>query len=196
VTVALAPNTTVGTALKSYARLEFGGGSAIDAQAETLVSVVSDVPVLTATLDSPGSVVLGEKLRFQTTVTNTSARAVDGVTLTMRVPPGLQFHYLNDVDPNSAACAGSAQCAANLESVITLGTMASGQSLLFDVNANTLAAGNGAIAPGTLITVEQLVTGTGIAEPVVVQKTVATNGASSTVVSGSPSSCGRPGRSR
>lgn len=160
--------------LKALAFVSFDGGSAIDAKTEHQVSVVEVLPPFSAEMDVADSVVLGERLRFQTTVTNTAGRTLENVTLAFRVPKGLQFHNRNDVNPDSASCAGNATCVVGEESVVTLGTLTQGQSLIVDVNANTLLSGATGILPGSLIPLTQVITATGVTEPVIVQRTVLT----------------------
>jgi hypothetical protein len=81
------------------------------------------------------------------------------------VPTGLQFNGVSDADPDSS-CYNS-NCAADVESMWTLGTIAPGASVSVEVNTE-VAAG---LEDGTLISARPTVAATGL-DPIIVAKTV------------------------
>ena len=96
-----------GTVLNSRATLTFDGGAAIDNIAEYAVSVIAAAqPVTLDVTATPSPAVPGNKLLYTMTITNTSARSVDGVGIFVRLPIGLQFQYANDAEPNATSCGG------------------------------------------------------------------------------------------
>ena len=81
---------------------------------------------------------------YTATITNTAARAIDGVGLFLRVPVGLSFNSTNDADPDGTGCY-FANCTAGSENTWTIGTLAANGSQMVTVNPqvlNTLLAGS------------------------------------------------------
>ena len=64
-------------------------------------------------------------VRYSVKVGNISAQAVDGVTVSLLLPTGLQFHYADDSEPNTAC--GAYVCGANNQATWALGTLAAGE---------------------------------------------------------------------
>jgi hypothetical protein len=162
-TVSLTADASVpaGSVLAAHATLTFEGGVAIDASADYPISVVAAAPPLKVDFGVASSpVVPGGRLLYTATVTNVSARAIDAVSLLLRVPSGLQFNYANDADPNTSTyCAGSATCGTGTEALWNLGTIAAGASETVTVNANVVAT---EVGDGSLIRAPITVTATGV----------------------------------
>jgi uncharacterized repeat protein (TIGR01451 family) len=157
-----------GTILTSKAALTFDGGPPIDAQTQLSVSVVDvALPITLSIAPTPVSVKPGNRLLYTMTVTNTAARAIDGVTVLLRVPTGLSFYYTTDANPDSSAC-GNGTCSANEEASWSLGTLAVGAVQLISVNPLVAAT----LLEGSLITLNTQMTATGLATPLLVQTTV------------------------
>ena len=135
-----------GAILHASASLTYDGGAAVDNLVGYDVSVVAATQPVTLTVSAnPTPAVPGARDLYTATLTNTSARAIDGVGVYLRVPVGLSFQYVDDADPNSSSCGGSAICAAGGEAFWTLGTLAAGASQMITVNPqvlNTLLAGS------------------------------------------------------
>jgi hypothetical protein len=154
-------NVPAGAILTTRATLTYDGGLAVDGAADYAIRVVSATPFLSLDVANAGSpVVAGSTSAYTVTVSNLSTRSVDGVTLLLRVPTGLQFNYINDAQPNTSGyCAGSTVCAANTEAFWTLGTIAAGDSLRITINPQILAS---AVGNGNLIRAMFAVSGTSV----------------------------------
>jgi hypothetical protein len=74
------------------------------------------------------------RLRYSLSVGNVSARAVDGVSVLLRVPTGLALNYVNDVQPDTSYC-GNGVCTADEEATWMLGSIAPGTRQVIDVDA-------------------------------------------------------------
>jgi uncharacterized repeat protein (TIGR01451 family) len=115
-----------------------GAGGGVEAPLVFDVSAVS----------SP--VVPGGRLFYTMTVGNVSSHAVNGASLSLRVPNGLQFVYTTDAEPNATGCL---TCSANTTATWNLGTLAAGASRTLTVNAQvlqTVGDGDSIAAPFTL----------------------------------------------
>jgi uncharacterized repeat protein (TIGR01451 family) len=90
-------------------------------------------------------VVPGGMATYFATVSNTSQRAVDGVTLYHRVPADESFYYTL-VEPNSSSC-GNGYCTGGELAVWDLGTLGAGASETITIPASVVAqvAGDGAL---------------------------------------------------
>jgi uncharacterized repeat protein (TIGR01451 family) len=139
-------NVPAGAILTTRATLTYDGGLAVDAAAEYAIRVASAAPFLSLVVAATTSpVVPGGRILYTATISNLSSRSVDGISLLLRVPVGLQMNYSNDAAPDSN-CAGSVTCSAGLEALWSLGTLAAGDSRPVTLNpqvlANTLGNGN------------------------------------------------------
>jgi hypothetical protein len=159
-----------GTILAARAQITFDGGPPVDAQAEYAIPVVSAASPLTLAVSStPVPVAPGSRLLYTATITNTSARSIDGVNIFIRVPIGLQFHYINDVSPRiTVNCSGSATCAVGDEAGWTIGSMAAGASQIITVNALVLTT----LLDGSLIPAPFYLYSTGQTSPVLLDNVV------------------------
>ena len=151
-----------GTILFARAALTYDGGAAVDAMAEYAVSVIAaPQPMLLAITASPNPASGGNRLLYTATVTNSAARAVDGVVLFLRVPTGLQFNDQNDADPNSSVCSNHV-CVAGAEATWSLGSMAAGATQIVTLNAQVLST----LLPGSLIATPFSLSATGQVDPI------------------------------
>jgi uncharacterized repeat protein (TIGR01451 family) len=154
-------NVPAGAILTTHATLTYDGGLAIDAAADYAIRVVTAAPFLSvdvATAAAPAA--SGGPFPYTITVSNLSTRSVDGVTVLLRVPTGLQFNYMNDTQPDiSGNCAGSATCAANTEATWALGSIPAGDSRRIAINPQVLA---NAVGNGNLIRALFTTGGTGV----------------------------------
>ena len=92
-----------GTILKATASLTYDGGAAVDNLVGYDVPVLAAAQPMTLTVTAAlNPAVPGMRDLYTATITNTAGRAIDGVGLYLRVPAGLQFHYANDADPDTA----------------------------------------------------------------------------------------------
>ncbi|HEX3697968.1 MAG TPA: hypothetical protein VH374_21520 [Polyangia bacterium] len=78
----------------------------------------------------------GGRVRYTIKIGNVSPQAVDGVSVSLLLPTGLQFNYANDSEPNTGC--GAFTCGANNQATWTIGTLAAGQSATILVNATVL----------------------------------------------------------
>jgi uncharacterized repeat protein (TIGR01451 family) len=132
-------SAAAGTILKASASLTYDGGAAVDNLVGYNVPVIAAAQLVTLSVSaSPNPAVPGSRDLYTATITNTSARAIDGVGLYLRVPDGIQFHYANDSDPDTS-CANAYVCVPGLEAFWTLGTLAAGASQMVTVNAEVLS---------------------------------------------------------
>ena len=165
--ITLSANATVpaGSVLVSHATLIFDGGLAADGGAA--VNATADLPVAVVGVAPPLSVdvgvalspaIPGSRLLYTATISNVSARAVDAVSLLLRVPAGLQFTYNIDANPTANGCQ---ICGATAESYWNIGTIAAGASATITLNASVVAT---AVGDGSLISAPIKVTATGVNE--------------------------------
>lgn len=158
------------TVLEASAVLTYEDGAELDATAEHALSVVEAPLPLTLTVEAtPDPVVLGERIFYTTTITNTSQRAVDGINLMMRLPKGTSFHYTQDTDPDSSGC-GNGTCSWGEEAFWSIGTLAAGE--LVTVTTNAAIAAN--LVGGSLVSATQRVTATNLGGTINLQTTVPT----------------------
>lgn len=171
VNVTVDAGVTVASVLRARAFLSYDGGMEVDAASEHTLNIAAAQPPLSITFEAtPDPITLGQRILYTTTITNTSARAIEGVQLSFRVPDGLTYNRTTHADPDSSYCAGSASCTAGLEGLWNLGTLAAGASQIITVNplvATTLVG-------GSLVTARQRLTATGLGSTINLQKTVAT----------------------
>lgn len=162
---ALAPATL----LKARATLTYDGGAELDASSAFVSSVIPAPLPLSVTVDAtPNPVTIGGRALYTTTITNTSAGAVDGISLLLRVPTGLQFDATTHADPDSSAC-GNWVCTASEEAVWTIGSLAPGASQI--VTVNPLFTG---IPGGSVVTTNARLTAANLTATINLQKTVRT----------------------
>lgn len=98
------------------------------------------------TAQSPA--VVGQRLLYAVTIGNTSDLAVEGVSVLLRVPEGLEFYYTQDAVPSSSACSNG-YCSPKEEASWAVGTLAPRSSFTIYVNPTVLnTVGNGgSVAP-------------------------------------------------
>ena len=128
VTVTGNGTATPGTIFFARATLTYDGGAPVDGLAEYAIPVLSATeaqPLTLTVTTTPNPAVPGNRLLYTATLTNTSARSVDGVGILVRLPVGLQFHYINETEPN-AACSTGINCTVGAEASWTIGSMAAG----------------------------------------------------------------------
>jgi uncharacterized repeat protein (TIGR01451 family) len=138
--------------LDARATLTYDGGAEVDAVTDYSVPVVAAPQGMTLTVTaSPNPAVPGNRLLYTATVTNTTARSVDSVSLIYLVPVGVQFNYANDADPNATTgCSSNGNCSAGAEVYWNLGTMAAGASQIITINAQVLTSLlGGSLIPST-----------------------------------------------
>ena len=171
VSVKLDEDLPAGTALKATAVATFAGGAEIDATADYTVSVSAAPFALTASVETtPNVAILGDRLLYTTTIHNDGARNVNDVSLLLRVPAGLSYHYQNDATPNSASC-GNATCSAGEESVFTIPTILAGTSETVTINVSVLDS----LIAGSLIQMTQQITSPDVAGELFLKKTLTTS---------------------
>jgi len=159
-----------GRALQARAALTYDGGAELDASDELQLGVIAAPLPLNVTFETTiDPVVLGGRVLYTTTITNNSLRAVEGISLLLRVPPGVQFHYTTDADPDSVACY-DATCAAAEEAVWAFASLAAGASQAVTVNALTATT----VVGGSLITMSGRVKATDIGGQINLRKTIGT----------------------
>jgi hypothetical protein len=161
-----------GTILYASAALTYDGGAEVDVLTDYSIPVVAAAQGVTMTVTaSPNPVLPGNRLLYTATVTNTTARSVDAVTLLLRVPVGMQFHYTADVDPDTTSgWNGSGYFTAGSEAYWALGTMAAGATKIITINAQVLTS----LLGGSLIPSQFWLSAGGDA-PVLLQITVPAN---------------------
>jgi hypothetical protein len=146
VDVTLDPAVPSGVALRATATLTFDGGQPIDATAEHAISAVAVATPLKLDVSVIGnpSVPKGRVL-YTAVVGNTSTRAIDKISLLLRLPAGLKFDAGVDAEPN-AGCYNN-NCYANGEAPWTIGSLASGASVTINLSATVIdtVAGDGTL---------------------------------------------------
>jgi hypothetical protein len=98
-------------------------------------------------------VVPGASTFYDVTVSNTSARAVDGVELLLHLPPELSYAYTISAEPNSSYCSNGT-CSSQELAAWDLGTIAAHTSQTVTIDPTALAAAAG---DGTLVSTPFLV---------------------------------------
>jgi hypothetical protein len=146
-TVSVDSAARAGVALAARAVLTYAGGSAGDAATEHVVTVIDAPSPIAVDFTATGYPILPNgRLLYRAVVSNVSARAVDGVTVLLRTPAGLQFSYTADADPDTTC--GNALCAEHSEAAWNLGTLPAGSSRSITVNATGVST---VLASGSLI---------------------------------------------
>jgi len=141
--------------LQSRAQLSVDGGAEVDARAEHAVSVLNATPPIDVQVTAtPNPVTAGNPLTHTITVSNVSALPLNNVRIVYRVPGGLQFHNLNDAEPNTSVNCSNLVCNEGEEAVWSLGTIAASAAVSITVNAQVTAG----LASGTLISTPITVT--------------------------------------
>lgn len=166
-TVAVTVDGTVapGTILSPRAALNYDGGAAPDASAEYPISILgAEAPLKINVTTTPNPVVPGGRVLYTATVSNVATRAIDGVTVQLRMPAGLSANRITDMEPDIVSC----NCVADSEATWSLGSLAAGASQIITVNA---LAANTVVGDGRLIPARFIATATGV-NPVLVAKTV------------------------
>jgi len=158
--------TVSGTPLTSRGLLTYGGGTGAVSSEYTVRVVQTPSPLRLDLAIVNDTVAPGERVAYVLTVSNTSARALDGVAVVLRVPRGSSFNSSVDAEPNASSYCGNAVCEEHEEGSWTLGTLASGTSRSIFVNASAAAT----LIDGNLLTARAGVVGNGLA-PVSVVKT-------------------------
>jgi uncharacterized repeat protein (TIGR01451 family) len=165
IAVTASPTAVAGTILASRAELSYNGGADTDVATELAVSVVPIAPPLTVTVSAaPSPAVLGSRLLYTTTITNTSVNELTNVALHIRVPPGLQFVYTTDSDPDSSYCVGGV-CQGGAEVVWTFPILAAGAFKTVTVNPLVIST----LTAGSLLSWSSEVTATGMTSEMHVQ---------------------------
>lgn len=172
VTVKVAENATAASVLGSRAELRYDGGEEVDAAAEHALSVVGVALPLSVTFDAlpDESAAVNSRILYTTTITNNLSRAVDGVSLLLRVPTGLSYNRTTHADPDSSNCGGNATCSAGEEGAWTLGTLTSGETRIVTVNPLVEPSSIG----GSLVTVVQRLKASNLGGTIILRKTVPT----------------------
>jgi len=153
VDVILGVTAIPGQILAAHAELRDDGGTGPDASATQIVTVAGpSFPVVFDISTASDLIEPGKQLRYDLAISNVSAMPVDDVSVLLRVPAGLQFDAVNDVEPDATGC-GTA-CTGGQEASWSLGTLASGENRIITVNALTDAG----LSSGRLITVPVRVT--------------------------------------
>jgi uncharacterized repeat protein (TIGR01451 family) len=167
VTVTADATAVPGSILSARASFTYDGGAPVDAMADCSVMVApAAMPLKMEIVATPSPAAPGARVLYTTTITNTSARAIDGVAVLLRVPAGLQFNYITDAEPNT----GCGNCVGGSEAAWTLGTLAAGGSQIVTVNAMVLAT----LLSGSIIPASTELTATGLTGPIWVDTTVPT----------------------
>jgi uncharacterized repeat protein (TIGR01451 family) len=149
-----------GTILASRAELTYDGGGEIDAVTSDAVSVIELPQSLTLAVSaSPLPATPSGRTLYTAVVTNTAARSVDGVSLFLRTPNGLQFTYSSDADPDSSGCS---VCTNGGEASWNIGAMAAGASQIITINPQVLST----VLQGTLIPTPFTLNATGLLAPI------------------------------
>jgi uncharacterized repeat protein (TIGR01451 family) len=117
---------------------------------------------------SADPVAAGGRLLYTVTVGNISNAAVNGITLTLLLPTGIQFHYQADAAPDaSAGCASNGICGAAAQPTWNLGSLAAGSARTVVINAQVLTS----LGDGDSINTSFKLTATGM-NPLTIAKIV------------------------
>ena len=167
ITVTPDANLTNGAILKATAQLTHDNGLAVDNTVEHALTVeaVDTLPLQIEIDSSADPVVANARALFTMTVGNVSNLPVDDVTVMLRVPDGLSFHYGIDVEPN---CDAAANYTSRYEAAWSLGTLAVGETRTITLNPLV-----DDLLDGALITMPIRVTATDLEDTMDLRKTVA-----------------------
>jgi uncharacterized repeat protein (TIGR01451 family) len=150
-----------GSILKTRATLTYDGGLALDNVAEYAVPVAAAAPPLTIDVAAtPDPAVPGANVLYTVTLGNQAARALENVSVLLRIPGALAFSATQDVEPNGSNC-GNFICTADEELTWSFGALAAGATQSFVINAQVQAAAAG---DGSLIRASFGATATGVAQ--------------------------------
>jgi len=162
----VADDAVAGSTLFARARLTYAGVQELDAQSELGVSVVAEALPLAVTVGTQhAAATVATSELYTTTITNTSARALDAVRLLLHVPE-FQFQYVQDADPD-AAC-GTSVCSTGNEATWSLGSIKAGGTVKVTVNPTITPS----LLGGSLLVTRQRLTATALGGSIFLQTTL------------------------
>lgn len=165
VTVTVPADAESGALLAARASLTYKEGQELDAVSQHLAAVVPETLPLSVTLEAnKNPIELGNVVSYTTTVKNNAAQTIDGVTLLLRVPPGLSFAQVAGADPDAAGCPYGS-CGPGSEAVWSIGSMAAGATKTININPTADAA----LVAGSLVVFRQRLTGVDLGGTVLLQ---------------------------
>ncbi|VAX07773.1 hypothetical protein MNBD_ALPHA03-1765, partial [hydrothermal vent metagenome] len=168
ITVTTDAGLTAGQILKATAQLTHDGGQAVDNTAEHALNVVSAaLPLEVEITTSANPVVMGERVLYTLTVSNSSQLPVKDVNVQLRVPAELSFSDLTDAEPYPTGCSYNT-CNSGEEASWALDTLASGESRTITVNALVAS-----VLSGNLISTPVRVTATDLGDTINLLNTIA-----------------------
>jgi len=157
-----------GQILTTRAEQRHDGGANLDASAEQVVTIVEKTFPLTLDISAtPDPVAAGERLRYELSISNVSAAPVNGISVLLRVPSGLQFDAANDAEPDATGCGTT--CIGGQEASWALGTLGDGENRTITVDA----LADVGLLGGSLITAPVRVTATDSGDDIDRVKTIA-----------------------
>lgn len=170
VEVTVGADVVPGAALFARARLTYTGGAELDAESELTVAVVAEPLPLSVKVEATpaDAAVIGASQLYKTTIKNQAARAVDDVSLLLRVP-GFSYYYTTDADPDSSGC-GNGTCSLGEIAVWSLASIKAGATSVVTVNPTVTPTLTG----GSLLVFRQRLTATDLGGTIFLQKTLPT----------------------
>lgn len=143
VTMATPGDAVSGQILEFRGVLQSDGGPILDATAGQVITISESAsPLSVSIVPAASSVSAGERLRYDFRITNESLIPVTNVFLLYRVPPGVSFANRADAEPDASGCF---TCSEGSEAVWRFPSIASGETVLIDVNtivSSQLQGGN------------------------------------------------------
>jgi hypothetical protein len=165
VAVTVDAGVPAGTILATHASLTHDGGIAVDLLADHAVTIApAAVPLTLVVTATPNPVPPGARVLYTATIANNSARAVDGISVLFRLPPGLAFHYINDAEPNTTC----GNCIGGSEAFWSVASLPAGATQVITANALVLAT----VLEGSLVPARFGMIATGMTDQVIVQSIV------------------------
>ncbi|MGJ8669608.1 MAG: PKD domain-containing protein [Oceanococcus sp.] len=166
VDVSLSASAAEGSNLESVGRLSYDGGSALDREVQSPVSVSAPLGLDVSYTFAQSDVVAGGRLRYELILSNTSITNILPNMVAMLRLPEQSGNFSDDADVEPDVSCGTS-CNPGEELFWSLGDLAPGQSVTLDVNALLRTD----ISPGDLIETQFRVTGNNLGDTVVERRT-------------------------
>ena len=169
VEVTVGTDIVPGAVLFARARLGYTGGAELDAESQLAVAVVAEPLPLSVKVEATpaDAAVIGASQLYKTTIKNQAARAVDDLSLKLRLPR-FSFHYTSDADPDTSC--GAFTCTLGNVATWSLGSLKAGATSVVTVNPKVEPT----LTAGSLLVVRQRLTATELGGTIFLQKTLPT----------------------
>ena len=167
VTLAVDSDVISGQIFEFRSTVRNSGGPLLDRIAEQVVTISNSTqPLNVAILPSVSNVIAGQNIRYAFQITNVGLVPVNNVFAVYRLPEGLSFSNRDDAEPDARGCFS---CTAGSEAFWTFDSIAAGETVNIEVNAQVSTQ----LQAGSLVNAIVTVGGDGVNDTTHLSKVVA-----------------------